>query len=140
MLFSGAVFTMMHALGLDRLLLVPSLAAAGEPTGMTALVASIGAGLHEELVFRLLLMGGLHAALTRFAKLPPLVAAILAVLASSALFSAVHYLGPAGDPFTMASFLYRLFAGVLLAIIFHVRGFAVAAYTHAIYDVLVLVF
>jgi hypothetical protein len=33
-----------------------------------------------------------------------------------------------------------VFAGVLFAVIFHVRGLAVAAYTHALYDVWVMVF
>ena len=101
---------------------------------------SIGAGLYEETVFRLVLMGGGFYALTRWAKLGPWAAAGIALLASSFIFSAVHYIGPLGDAFEIGSFLFRFFAGVVLAAIFYVRGFAIAVYTHAIYDIIVMLF
>ena len=56
------------------------------------------------------------------------------------MISAIHHIGVMGDPFTLGTFLFRFFAGILLAVIFHVRGFAVAVYTHAIYDIFVMVF
>ncbi len=142
LLFGGVVTSMMSVFGLDRLLLIggPELAAGGGPEGWSAVVASIGAGVHEEIVFRLGLLSGLFYLLKRFARQPPVVAGALAILLSSAIFSAVHHIGPVGDPFGFGVFFYRLFAGVLLALIFQVRGFAVAVYTHALYDVLVMVF
>jgi membrane protease YdiL (CAAX protease family) len=135
-LFGSAVSLMMSAFGLDALL------AAGADTEMSpfvGLVSSIGAGLYEEIVFRLFLMGGLFALFSRVLGERVGVAAIAAVVVSSAIFSFVHHIGPMGDPFTLGVFFFRFFAGVILAAIFTLRGFAVAVYTHAIYDVLVLV-
>ena len=55
------------------------------------------------------------------------------------LFSLAHYVGPGGDTFAIHSFLFRFLAGALFGIIFLGRGLAVAVYTHAIYDIYVLV-
>ena len=48
------------------------------------------------------------------------------------------HIGPAGEAFTFAAFVYRTLAGAFFAVIYHARGFAVAAWTHALYDVYVL--
>lgn len=136
MVFGSAVIGLMSSLGLDVLL-----STGGQGYGVfSSLVLSIGAGLYEEIVFRLILMGGLFHAASRWAKLPVWLAAIGAVLISSFIFSGVHYIGALGDAFTLGSFLFRFFAGILLAAIFYLRGFAVAVYTHAIYDIIVMVF
>jgi hypothetical protein len=68
------------------------------------------------------------------------VAVVLGLGLSSAAFSAVHHLGPLGDPLAVWIFVFRMLAGVLFGLLFWFRGFAVAVYTHAIYDVIVLVF
>ncbi len=136
--FGAAILGMMRGLGLDVLL--ASGTEAIEYGTFDSIVLSVGAGLYEELVFRLFLMGGLFWAGMRWLKWPTWVVALGAVLISSFLFSAVHYVGSLGDPFELGSFTYRFFAGILLAVIFYVRGFAVAVYTHAIYDIIVMVF
>lgn len=138
MLFGGAVIKLMTALGMGKLL-----AAGGgqqELGVFGALVMSLGAGLYEEIVFRLIGMGGLFWGLSRLGKLPRWANALIAVVISSVIFSAIHHLGALGDPFTLGTFMFRFFAGVLLALIFYLRGFAVAVYTHAIYDIIVMVF
>jgi membrane protease YdiL (CAAX protease family) len=135
--FGAAVIGMMRGLGLDVLL--ASGAGPVEFGPFDSLVLSIGAGLYEEAVFRLLLMGGLFWVGVRKLSWPTWVSALIAVLISSFLFSAVHYVGSLADPFEMGSFIFRFFAGVLLAVIFYLRGFAVAVYTHAIYDIFVMV-
>ncbi len=101
------------------------------------LALSIGAGLYEELVFRVLLVGGLFL-VTR--KLWPgrAGAYLLAAFVGAAIFSFVHYLGPYGDPFALSSFTFRFLFGLALNAVFLLRGFAVAAWTHALYDVLVV--
>ena len=96
---------------------------------------SLGAGFHEELVFRLCLFGGLFAFAKKYTDPAP--AAAIAVLVSSALFSCAHYLGT--EPFHIVSFTYRFLAGALFCALFWFRGFAVAVYTHTIYDIYVLV-
>ena len=136
-LFLGsAVVGLMSTVGLDVLLSTGG----GGHNVLTSVVLSIGAGLYEEIVFRLVLMGGLFWAATKWGTLPTWLAATGAVIISSLIFSGVHYIGSLGDVFTLGSFLFRFFAGVLLAVIFYVRGFAVAVYTHAIYDIIVMVF
>jgi hypothetical protein len=64
------------------------------------------------------------------------VAALLAAL----LFSAFHYVGPYGDPWTLSSFVFRFLAGLLFSVLFLLRGFGIAAWTHALYDIFLFVF
>ena len=109
---------------------------AGGHFGQT-LAVSLGAGLYEELVFRLFLTGGLIWLFRRF-RWTEGVSAAVAVLISSFLFSLFHYVGPSGEVFQLASFNFRFVAGVVLAGLFFLRGFAVAAWTHALYDVFLL--
>lgn len=102
------------------------------------LVLSAGAGLYEELVFRVLLVGGLAAAGTA-AGWSRGTANAFAVGLSALVFSSFHFIGPYGDPFTLASFTFRAVAGLLLSVLYVFRGFGIAAWSHAIYDVLVSV-
>lgn len=101
------------------------------------IVMSCGAGFHEELVFRAILFGGM-VALAKKAGRPSWQAIVGSAILSSILFSGVHYIGSMADNFTMASFLFRFLAGLYLTAVYRMRGFAVAVYTHAIYDVLVM--
>ena len=117
---------------LGRLPLGPS----GEMGPLTGFFASLGAGVNEELFFRLGLLQVLAWVLARGKKDRPAATAVAAILSSLA-FSAAHYMGP--EPFRVYSFLYRFLAGLIFAAIFLGRGFAVAVYTHAIYDIYVLV-
>jgi membrane protease YdiL (CAAX protease family) len=139
-LFFGAGVTMlMRAFGLDALLAIPALSIA-DLSVTDRFVLAIGAGLYEELVFRLVLLGGLYVVATRVLRMNKVIAGLAAVIISSVLFSAVHHMGNMADEFQLGVFLFRLFAGVLLSVIFWLRGLAVAVYTHAIYDVIVMVF
>lgn len=101
------------------------------------LVMSAGAGFHEELVFRVGLFAGGALLLRKAAKLAEWKAGLIAALVSSLIFSAIHYVGPFGDDFQLISFTFRAIAGLYLAAVYRFRGFAVAVYTHAIYDVIV---
>ena len=101
-------------------------------------VLSLGAGAYEELVFRLLLLGGLFA-LGRRLKLRRSVAMVTAFIISSAVFSAFHYTPMGHNSWELWSFSFRFAAGLVFAAIYTVRGFAVVVYTHAIYDIFVLV-
>ncbi len=102
-----------------------------------ALVISAGAGVHEELVFRLGIMGGGAIALMALGvRRAP--AIVIAIVVSSALFSGAHHIGPLGDPFTLEVFTYRFLAGVAFALLFLFRSLAHAVYTHFLYDVYVL--
>ncbi len=115
---------------------IPQLAVAGAiPLGDIAVI-SAGAGLHEELIFRVIGMGGLGFLLAGITG--PRRAWVFALVLSSLIFSLAHHIGPAGEVFTFAAFVYRALAGVFFALVYQLRGFAVAAWTHALYDVYVL--
>jgi hypothetical protein len=109
-----------------------------------AMVLSAGAGYWEELVFRLAAVGiPVYSALRfgsqeRGAKILRVgIVGFLAVAASSLIFSALHYVG--GDEVPGAySFWYRALSGVFFSSLFLTRGFAVAAWTHFLYDVVVM--
>lgn len=111
----------------------------GRPTmgPIDALVMSAGAGFHEELVFRVGLFAGGALLLTKFPKMKPLLALGIAAVVSSLIFSAAHYVGPYGDSFLLLTFTFRALFGLALAALYKARGFAIAVYTHAIYDVFV---
>lgn len=133
--FMGGVIQLLM-IYFDRL--VPILAI-GATTPLDVLAISAGAGLHEELVFR----AGLLAGLMRLFALPlvplgRLGGGLIALLISSLVFSAVHHVGPGAEAFTTVAFTYRTFAGAIFGVIYLYRGLAVAAWTHALYDVLVL--
>ncbi len=101
------------------------------------LVLYCGAGIYEELVFRGFLLGGGMLLLTRAARWKPGKAALVAVPAASLIFAVFHYIGPAADPFSFASFLQRFFGGLYFSAVFVTRGFGVTAASHALYDILV---
>lgn len=101
---------------------------------LSQLVVSLGAGLYEELLFRVLLVGGLTWLGLRFGWRRS-GAVGFAVVGSALIFSAFHYVGPYGDPLTIPSFTFRAIAGLLLSGLYVARGFGITAWTHALYDV-----
>ena len=60
---------------------------------------------------------------------------VLATLVGALLFSAFHYVGPYAYPLELNSFTFRFLAGLAFSALFMVRGFGIAAWTHALYDV-----
>ena len=118
-----------------------SLAAPIRSREFVGITLSVGAGMYEEILFRHLLAGQLCSYLTgsRGWRGPmEAFAVVLSLVLSSGLFSAMHYVGPLGDVFTMTSFLFRFGAGIALGIIYFTRGLGIAVYAHATYDVLLV--
>lgn len=110
------------------------------PAGLgtpTQLMVSLGAGIYEELLFRVVLVGALSWLAGRAFGWSPRGAALFAVLVSALLFSAFHYIGAYGDTLRLSSFLFRLLAGLVFSTLYVVRGFGVTAWTHALYDIAV---
>lgn len=100
---------------------------------------SLGAGLYEELFFRVILVSALLWVFKYFFS-KKTYAYIFAILLAAIIFSLVHYIGSMGDPFTFGSFLFRFLFGLALNAIYLWRGFGMAAWTHALYDLMVIVF
>jgi hypothetical protein len=124
----------------------PAPAAAAAPLldlrgALTGIVGYLGAGVYEELLFRLIPLMPIAWALGRWGveRRRSLAAAIAA---TSFAFAAAHYVGPYGESVSLVdgqfwfSFTFRLMAGALFGVLFVYRGFGIAAGTHAGYDIL----
>jgi hypothetical protein len=105
------------------------------PLSLSAqILVSLGAGIYEEFVFRVLLLGVLVFILRRLLRLQQVLAYGMAALLGATLFSGFHYIGPFGDSFQLPSFLFRLSAGIILTGLYYTRGYGITAYTHSLYD------
>ncbi len=123
----------------EFLLRVPGSTDAGL-AGMTdweRIVSFCGAGLYEELVFRLVLLSGLVLGLQRLG-IRHFQAAVASVVLTSLLFAAAHYdlINPAGSAFEIPTFAIRMVASLFFCAVFLFRGFGIAVGTHIAYDVL----
>lgn len=132
---SFIVFVMQNLLGFEGVLAIADTLSLG-PTGQKVVI-SLGAGVHEELVFRLGLMAG-GAWLLRRLGLEHTPAVVVALVLSALAFSAAHHLGPYGEPFRVPVFTYRALAGAVFGLIFYFRSLSHAVYTHFLYDLYVL--
>ncbi|HEY8793728.1 MAG TPA: CPBP family intramembrane glutamic endopeptidase [Gemmatimonadaceae bacterium] len=104
----------------------------------TKLMVSLGAGLYEELLFRVILVSGLASFGRVVCRMTPRVAGAFAVVLGAVIFSAFHYVGAYGDAFTAQSFTFRLIAGLFFSALYLLRGFGIVAWTHALYDVFLI--
>jgi hypothetical protein len=104
----------------------------------TMLMLSLGAGIYEELLFRVVLVGLLAWGAKKVLGWRPLVAGIAATVLGALIFSAFHYIGPFGDRFEVYSFVFRTIAGLFFSGLYLLRGFGITAWTHALYDVFLL--
>jgi hypothetical protein len=103
------------------------------------LMISLGAGIYEELVFRVFLVSGLALLGRRVLGWSSAGAGVFAVVVGALIFAAFHYIGPYGDRWALGSFTFRTIAGVLFSGLYLLRGFGITAWTHALYDVFLAV-
>jgi hypothetical protein len=102
-----------------------------------AVVLAMGAGIYEALLFRVVVTGGLLALLLALGLRRGWAAAV-AVLASALCFSAFHLVGPYAEALEAGSFALRFLAGAVLAAVYVARGLGIAAWTHALSDIFLL--
>lgn len=100
------------------------------------MIFSIGAGVYEELVFRLVMIALLHMLLVDLLKMPTSRGAAVAIVGSSILFAVSHF--NSHHPFNWPGFIFYFAAGMYFAAIYVLRGFGIVAATHALYDVFVI--
>jgi hypothetical protein len=98
-------------------------------------VLALGAGIYEELVFRLAAFTLLNILLVDLLRIDRRSAVLLIVLSSSILFSAYHYWSPQSAPFRWSDCIFRTVSGVYFGALFIIRGFGISAGCHAIYDI-----
>ena len=109
-------------------------------SGPTRLMLSLGAGLYEELLFRVFLVGSLAAIGRSLLGLGRGAAGVIAAIIGAVVFSAFHYIGRYGDPFEIQSFAFRALSGLAFSGLYLLRGFGITAWTHALYDAFLLLF
>jgi len=120
----------------------PQVVPSPKPGIATKIITGIGAGIYEELVFRLIMICGLMLLFENLMRLDKRMAIVLAVCVSAALFSAHHHIDlltgqlNQSDPFELTKFVFRTLAGAYFAVLFVIRGFGVTAGTHAFYDII----
>jgi hypothetical protein len=105
----------------------------------TQLMISLGAGIYEELLFRVILVSGLGWLATIGFGWSVTRANVFAICLGALIFSAFHYIGPYGEPLELGSFTFRTVAGLLFSGLYVLRGFGITAWTHALYDVFLAV-
>ncbi len=109
------------------------------------IVTGIGAGIYEELIFRLILICLLMMLFQDILRFNHNNSIILSILVSAALFSAHHHIVfvngqlSASAPFNWTEFGFRTLAGIYFAVLFAIRGFAITAGTHTFYDIIATV-
>ena len=124
---------------LIRTVMINLLFAAGTISGSLIgdLGLAIGAGLFEELLFRVILTTLLIKVTLKTIRVKWLAIAI-SILIASFLFSAAHYVGNAADTLEFYSFLFRFLAGIWFTTLYSLRGFAIVCMSHAFYDIMVI--
>jgi hypothetical protein len=115
---------------------------AGDDGGVLgSVMMALGAGFYEEVTFRVGIFG-IGAALIRrvFGGALAWIGVVVWAVIEAGAFAAWHYTGALGDTWDMGSFVFRMVCGLVLTAIFALRGFAPAVWTHALYDVWVMIF
>jgi hypothetical protein len=106
-------------------------------TWQAELVFSIGAGIYEELLFRVIVIALLHWLLVDLLEVDDTLGSMLAVFVSALLFALYHF-SPQQHPFSMGKCLLYMLGGLYLAGVYVIRGFGIAAGTHAAYDIFIV--
>ena len=120
-----------------RLLNTSGLLAAGEATAFQRVLLAVGAGVYEEFLFRLVLVGVLAWSLADVLGMKKDYAILIALVAGALAFSLYHFSWssePSGAGFTWGSFIFRALAGVCLGVVFAYRGFGIAVGAHTLWN------
>lgn len=96
----------------------------------------IGAGVYEELVFRIIFLQAIIFICQNIFRFRKSISITIGIIVASLIFAGFHYIGDYGDQLEILSFLFRFLAGVILSTVFLLRGYGIAVYSHAIYDLL----
>jgi membrane protease YdiL (CAAX protease family) len=108
----------------------------GIPLSLPArIVLSIGAGIYEELVFRLIAFALLSFLISDVLGVPKKRSVVAVFVISSVFFSLYHYLG--SEQPAWYTFVFRTAAGMFFGALYLSRGFGITAGSHAFYDVVV---
>jgi hypothetical protein len=113
-------------------------AIAARPWQARATIA-LGAGIYEEMVFRMIGMAALHLVFVDLARLTERAGRILAVIVAAGAFALYHDPSWSGGAVSASSAVPYFVAGCYFGAVYLQRGFGLAVGVHALYDILVLV-
>ncbi len=113
------------------------LAAGGSgETWQSQMLFAVGAGLYEELFFRLACIVLLHLVLVDVIELKEPMGSGIAVVVAAVAFALYHFSD--SFPFHVVHFIFFTAAGIYLGAIFLLRGFGIVAAVHALYDIMIV--
>ena len=111
------------------------------PTGsmlVQQVTLAVGAGIYEEFLFRVLLFAGISAILGFIFQWSEKTRNWSAMVIAAGIFSSFHFIGEYGDFFSFNIFMIRFLAGIALGTLYFLRGFGITAWSHAIYNLIVI--
>lgn len=132
-----------QALGIDQ---APTAALSGvgasvpiEPKLGESITIALGAGLYEELLFRLLGMTIVLLVFEDLLRMKRTPAIVLGIVLTSVAFSLYHAPSLPDGGFHWPLAIYYTVAGAYFGLVFVTRGFGIAVGVHALYDMVALV-
>lgn len=102
------------------------------------LAISIGAGLYEELLFRMILLAVIHTLLVDVGKASHGLGATIAVIVSAAAFTWYHPLEDASGEPAWTRMMFYFVAGLYFGAVYVTRGFGIVVAVHVLYDVVMV--
>lgn len=96
---------------------------------------SLGAGLYEEFIFRLVLIALVHLLANDMLRMGPRLSAGICVLVSAVAFAFYHPVMHQGE-LQMGLLAFYLGAGVFFACLYLARGFGIVVGAHVVYDLI----
>jgi membrane protease YdiL (CAAX protease family) len=114
--------------------------AAGAPAAewRSQVVLALGAGVYEELVFRLYLITGLMLLAVDVCRIPKRIAGVGVIAVAALVFASCHFPPLGSTAFAWQAFAMLTTAGAYLSIVFIHRGLGVATGCHAAYNLILL--
>ncbi len=119
--------------------------AAADGTSLMALswqaraTIAIGAGIYEEMLFRLLGITLIHLVVKDLLQSTELVARTVAIVGTAVLFALYHDVSGVPSPEQWGALAFYTAAGAYFGVIYLARGLGIVVAAHAIYDILALV-
>jgi len=117
-------------------------AAAGgvaEATWQARATIALGAGVYEEMLFRLVGIALVHFIVVDLIRAKEAVGRLAAIGFTSVAFALYHNVSGQSGGLDLPLFAYYLFAGAYFGVVYMARGFGIVVAVHALYDLAVLV-
>lgn len=100
---------------------------------------ALGAGIYEELMFRLVGIAAIHLVVRDLLRFSETTAKIAAIAGSALAFTVYHDVTMAGGGVQWSAAAFYFAAGIYFGVIYVARGLGVVVAAHAFYDLIALV-